>query len=222
MERNGWTYPEYEMDETMILHMNRHPLAKEFDAWHGSLWQILKKNYLGDAGGVAIDCGASYGWFTIPMSQHFDTVHSFEMRKDVMFCLEQNLDHCDIDNVKIWNNAVSNVDGNLVGYNEDTLATGITRIDPNRSNVRTKSIDSMNLNDVRFIKLDIEGAEYDALCGASLTIERCRPVIMFEEHTQRTEGSYQHRQKLFKFMQKNNYQLADAVQNDFIFTANSA
>lgn len=245
MECNGWTLPEYEIDEIMIQYMNDYPLVKDFDVWHGSLWKILKNNYLDGAGGVGIDCGASYGWFTIPMSQHFNTVHSFEIRKDVSFCLERNLEHCGIQNVKIWNNAVYDVDGIDVWYDEDVHITGftcITRIDPNISNddvdvsqgisisghggfdtphvnIKTRSIDSMALDDVRFIKLDIEGAEHDALCGASLTIERCRPVIMFEVHTQRTEESYEHRQKLFKFMQEHNYQLADAVRSDYIFTA---
>lgn len=218
MERNGWTYLEYEMDETMIQYMNHYPLTSQFDRWHGSLWKILKENYLGDTGGVAIDCGASYGWFTIPMSQHFDTVHSFEMRKDVLFCLEQNLEYCDINNVEIWNNAVSSVDDEIVGYDKDNWATGVTRVDPTKTNMRTKSIDSLELDDVRFMKINIEGGEYDALCGASLTIDRCRPVIMFEEHTRRTEENYLHRQKLFDFMRRYDYKFADAVQNDFIFT----
>jgi hypothetical protein len=34
---------------------------------------------------------------------------------------------------------------------------------------------------VDFIKLDLEGYEYRALLGAAETLERCRPIVMFEE-----------------------------------------
>lgn len=43
------------------------------------------------------------------------------------------------------------------------------------------TIDHLGRDDVDFIKLDLEGAEYYALLGAEKTIERCRPVIMIED-----------------------------------------
>jgi FkbM family methyltransferase len=42
---------------------------------------------------------------------------------------------------------------------------------------------------VAFIKLDIEGGEFDALRGAARTIGRCRPVIVFEAGV-RSTGQY--------------------------------
>jgi FkbM family methyltransferase len=42
---------------------------------------------------------------------------------------------------------------------------------------------------VAFIKLDIEGGEFDALRGAASTIGRCRPVIVFEASVKST-GQY--------------------------------
>ncbi|MFD0854704.1 FkbM family methyltransferase, partial [Actinomadura adrarensis] len=42
------------------------------------------------------------------------------------------------------------------------------------------TVDSLKLTDVRFIKLDIEGHELNALRGAADTIERDRPTLLIE------------------------------------------
>ena len=46
--------------------------------------------------------------------------------------------------------------------------------------VKTTTIDTLGLDDCGFIKLDLEGAELDALRGAAKTLEQCRPVVMTE------------------------------------------
>jgi hypothetical protein len=42
------------------------------------------------------------------------------------------------------------------------------------------TIDSLGLDDIDLMQLDLEGFEYDALVGARETIERCKPVIIVE------------------------------------------
>lgn len=54
-----------------------------------------------------------------------------------------------------------------------------------------KKIDSFSLdemyfegliNNITFLHLDVEGMEYDALCGSSKLIDDCRPIIAYEQH----------------------------------------
>ena len=45
-----------------------------------------------------------------------------------------------------------------------------------------KTLDSFNLENVGFIKIDIEGHELKALLGGLETLKKNRPVIVFEEH----------------------------------------
>ena len=48
----------------------------------------------------------------------------------------------------------------------------------------TQSIDRWNLDKVRLIKIDTEGSEFDVLQSAKKTINKCRPNLLVELHTQ--------------------------------------
>lgn len=57
--------------------------------------------------------------------------------------------------------------------------------------VKVSQLDDVILDPqpVSFLKLDIEGGEYNALLGAVRTVQRCRPVIVFEAGLKST-GQY--------------------------------
>lgn len=63
-----------------------------------------------------------------------------------------------------------------------SVKTSVVEVDSigEESKFRALSIDSLNLTEVDFIKVDVEGAESDVLSGAVETIRRCRPIIFFE------------------------------------------
>jgi hypothetical protein len=42
------------------------------------------------------------------------------------------------------------------------------------------SIDSLALERLDFVKIDVEGMEIDVLRGARATLERCKPIVMAE------------------------------------------
>ncbi len=46
------------------------------------------------------------------------------------------------------------------------------------------SIDSLDINGIVLIQLDVEGHERQALAGAIDTIRRCRPAIAIEDNSQ--------------------------------------
>ena len=47
------------------------------------------------------------------------------------------------------------------------------------------AIDTLKLNDIALIKIDVEGMELEVLSGAMQTIKRCSPAIMIEVDTDR-------------------------------------
>ncbi len=84
--------------------------------------------------------------------------------------------------------AASDEDGQ-VGFFENTDAPGFSGLSERKTRGRTRKlrvpsrrIDTLFSSDHSFdlIKIDVEGHEYNALCGASELIRRCRPMILFE------------------------------------------
>jgi hypothetical protein len=48
--------------------------------------------------------------------------------------------------------------------------------------VRTLSLDSLNLTRADLIKIDVEGMEMDALAGAAHCVDSLRPILLIETH----------------------------------------
>lgn len=46
--------------------------------------------------------------------------------------------------------------------------------------VPLRTLDSFGLEDVGFVKIDVEGHELAVLHGAALTLKRCRPILLLE------------------------------------------
>jgi methyltransferase, FkbM family len=77
-------------------------------------------------------------------------------------------------------------------FHEDSDRPGYSKLSeesgPNRSEVKTVTLDSLNLGKVHLLKLDIEGAELAALRGATRLVEDRRPAIIFECGPEGNEG----------------------------------
>lgn len=136
---------------------------------------------------IVVEIGANIGAHTLALAHmaRRGVVHAFEPQRLVFQTLCANLALNSLTNVIAHQQAV--------GARADTLLVPV--FDPNqRTNfggialdgfeqgepVPMITLDSMALECVDFLKLDIEGMECDALAGAASTIERCRPAIYVE------------------------------------------
>ena len=148
-----------------------------------------------------LDIGAHIGYMSIIFSEIASNgqVYSFEPNSDTIPYLEKNISHR--SNCKIINTGISNINGemdfykeNLTGQNstllknfavfEDNLKnTSLKTIDRRKVKVDVQTIDNFstenNLNP-DFIKIDIEGAEYEALKGGLSTFKKTNCNLMVE------------------------------------------
>lgn len=113
------------------------------------------------------------------------TVYAFEPVFEnyvlAKLCIEANK----LDNVFLQNAGLS--DGISIahidtGGEDEVHRGGGSRLGNQGQIVGLLTIDSLGLDDVAVIQLDIEGHELPALKGARATIEQCAPVIMIEDN----------------------------------------
>lgn len=132
---------------------------------------------------VVVDIGANFGSYTVQMSRLASKVLSFEPNPDCAAKLRE----ANLGNVRVHQVALSDHQG--VGTltvpssksreesTRGTLGVGIT----GRSlKVEIKTLDSFELTECNFIKIDVEGHELEVLNGARETLARCRPMVLLE------------------------------------------
>ena len=141
---------------------------------------------------TAIDCGAHYGFVSFWLHKAFNSVESFEVAPIVRECLKYNMDLYNCIKVHIHDCGVSDENGfvDVIKAWGENLTSFSTFIAPKASNIKilvepmpamVRTIDSFNFQDVDLIKIDVEGFEQKVIRGALDTIDRCSPLIVFEE-----------------------------------------
>lgn len=127
---------------------------------------------------VALDVGAHIGLWSRQLATEFEVVHAFEPVAEFRECYARNVAAA---NVQLHPFAL----GNAACRAKIEVAsgnTGMTRIvDVGDEGVEVRTLDSLSLGVVDYIKLDVEGFELFVLEGAHETLLRCRPVLTIEQ-----------------------------------------
>lgn len=141
---------------------------------------------------VAIDAGANTGVFTYRLSRLASSVIAFEP----IGWLADRLVRAALPNVRVENAGLSDEDG--VAKLKIPVVHGVVRhtraaLDSSggqiiEQDVVLKSLDSLGLDNVGFIKIDVEGHEYPLLIGAQQTILNNKPNVFIELENWRMSG----------------------------------
>ena len=130
---------------------------------------------------VAIDVGAHVGITAYQMARSFEHVHAFEINPKVYPYLVENLAKHKISNVTTYPVGLGDKEETVsITTTNKSFSTHITPGTQGSGNVEIRPLDFFNLRDVDFIKIDAEGYEPFVALGGLKTIERCKPVIMYE------------------------------------------
>jgi FkbM family methyltransferase len=135
-------------------------------------------------GSAAVDVGAWWGPWTYWLSRRAASVWSFEPNPEMAAFLQNVVSQ----NVHIEPVALSDRSGVGILFapqdvGRDALATLSTthRETGARSiEVPLRRLDEYALDDVQFMKIDVEGHELEVLKGAEETIARCAPTLLVE------------------------------------------
>lgn len=134
-------------------------------------------------GTVAVDIGSHIGNHTLTLSKlvgETGTVYAFEPQVKIFTELGINLYMNSVSNVIIKRQAMGNetkvVETNPAQPNNE----GGVGIGNGGDKVNMTTLDSYQLNNVSYIKINVQGLEEEVLLGAEKTILRNRPVISLE------------------------------------------
>ncbi|MDX6743823.1 FkbM family methyltransferase [Actinocorallia sp. A-T 12471] len=133
-------------------------------------------------GGTAVDVGGWFGPWTARLLRRADHVVTVEADPGLAALLAKTFPAA-----RVIAAAASDRDGVATLYSPPTGplvgVSTLERAEGVASTVKTITLDALNLSDVRFLKIDIEGHELPALRGAARTIQRDHPVILLELET---------------------------------------
>jgi FkbM family methyltransferase len=161
----------------------------------------LRREFFGE-GVVAIDCGANIGVHTIEwakMMQGWGRVIAIEAQERIFYALAGNIALNNCFNASAIHGAVGAQTGTITvpqpdycqpasfgslelrqsAQNEFIGQTIDYRVE-NGSAIRLLTIDSLGLDRIDFLKIDVEGMELEAITGALGSIGRSRPQIFVE------------------------------------------
>lgn len=122
---------------------------------------------------TCVDAGANVGMWTRNLMQDFKHVHCFEPNPVFIECWRKNIP------------ADKNATLHEVGLGEKESTANFEqplhqKLQRSPGDIKIKTLDSFNLNEVDFIKIDVDGYEDLLLQGAEQTIARNSPVINIE------------------------------------------
>ena len=135
---------------------------------------------------VVLDVGANIGNHSIYFSSKFNKVFAFEPNADVYELLKFNASQR--QNVFPSMIGLGDVEGDFVlkEISGNLMASWIDKnsdlTDRKTYQIKIKTLDKLNIPEVKFIKIDVEGYEIEVLKGGVDLISRDQPIILFEQH----------------------------------------
>jgi len=154
------------------------------------LYQFLSENQISIQGKNVIDVGANNGQITVEFAHLVgDTgkVYSFEPQRIIFQQLCGNVFINGLDNVHAYNMAIGDEDGLTQIEKPDYFQKGPVNfgnihvgVNENYETVKLHKLDTLQIENVSLIKIDVQGFEKKVLIGAKETIKKNRPIIYIE------------------------------------------
>ncbi len=154
-------------------------------------------------GGVMIDGGAHIGLHTVAMLERGDVSRVYAIEAIPELCDRLDKRFSGIPAFQIERCAIGNESGSTVSFQVAVEAPGYSGLKRREVaavsqwqtiEVTLRTLDELVKDtdscDIAFIKLDLEGAEFDALKGSRKLLERSRPLVVFENGLRSSATAY--------------------------------
>ena len=184
--------------------------------------------------GIVLDIGANMGSFSIPLAYYNPNFHfvCFEPQRMVYNQLCGNVAINYLNNVEPYNFGLSTESKSLIvqvpDYRLETNIGAFSLDDEVRSKedylcktkgmqeqIYLRTLDSIMIEHIRLIKIDVEGMELDVIKGGLETLKKNGyPPILFESWESR-DWFLPRRQELFSFLESLGYEVTSMGEDNF-------
>jgi len=204
-------------------------VIKNGDIWEPHLHRVFEKYINKDS--VVLEAGCHIGTHSIKLSKLSKKVICFEPLIQSYEILLENFKLNNCDNYTAYNEGLSNSSSNTrfawitpgnvgaSGLHDNPMGIihGSISEDDNL-NVKLRTIDDLSLDQLNFIKLDVEGYELKAIEGGIQTIKKFRPIITLECWSDHNgNASQEYTEEKFKILFDLNYKLERISHADWLF-----
>jgi len=198
---------EFDKKKVYILPYNNIQYYKERGLFESNLIEWCKQ--FCNTKNIFLDIGAHSGTYAISLAHLCEKVYAFEPQKMTYYTLCGSVALSNLNNVECVNIALGSLEQvgtmqlnivSLDGGGSSLQQRDTTKILKNEI-VKVKTLDSLNIRNIGFIKIDVEDNEINVLKGAIETIkENNYPKIVFESNSYNKE--------LFQFINSFGYKIS--------------
>ena len=198
-------------------------MLKNLNVWDG--FQIERiNNFFKNKKFLFIDCGCSFGSYSVPIAKLNSAdskVIAIDASSVAIRRLKENVFLNDINNIKIYNLAIGKQEG-YANFNEDLNLlpnSGSFRFDSSGKKLRITTLDiileqqSLDSFEVIFVKMDLEGYEFDGLLGFKKNIVKYKPIILFEFSRMLLQNTSFSENAFNLFLKETSYEIKDYDNN---------
>ncbi len=198
-------------------------MLKNLNVWDG--FQVEKiNNIFKNKKSLFIDCGCSFGSYSVPIAKlntNDSKVIAIDASSVATARLKENVLLNDIKNIEIYNIGIGKEEG-YANFNEDLDLlpnSGSFRFDSFGKKLRVTTLDiileqqSLDSFEVIFVKMDLEGYEFDGLLGFKKNIVRYKPIILFEFSRMLLQNTTFSENAFNLFLKEMSYEIKDYNNN---------
>lgn len=171
---HGWYWPDHEKHLIDWIAENGNLVLNGRKSYQGGKQLLALKHCRSFH--TAVDVGAHIGTWAFNLAQRFEVVHAFEPVAEHRECFAKNVT---AEEVTLHDCALGAAEAACDMQVTDG-SSGDSKVAPGLS-VAMRTLDSFNLRDIDFIKVDCEGYEENVLRGAEQTILHWKPTIIVEQ-----------------------------------------
>ena len=182
----GWWMPDYDYHfEKQIIEGHYQKYSRDF---------TLKK--VKNFNTIAIDIGANIGFWTSPLCEKFNHVYAFEPFLDNCKCLEKNVTS---ENYTLYNLALGKEekDDQVLYSNAKNCGAGSLNSEwattDSGETTSVHTLDSYNLTNVGYIKIDVQGTEEEVILGSLETLKNNDVCLVVELPRRSQQEKHTHR-----------------------------